>query len=271
VVAAAKTILDAPEGAPWLVLVHGMSGDHRVFSAQVPAFQDRYRMLLVDLPGHGLSADVPGPFGHDELADHVQGALDAAGLARLHFWGTHTGAAIGLLLALRQPKRFASLVLEGTVLPGCAPPSVARAFAATRKVLKAEGLDAARRHWFDESGWFEVMRSRPEDCRAEEHRRIVMDFGGAPWSDPGRPRPVASVDAELTALEVPVLAYNGAQDLADFIAMTDELEAHLPNLRRRAIAEAGAYPAWEFPARTNALVWEFLAEVDAAEDKAGSL
>jgi len=267
-VAATKKILAAPEGARWLVLVHGMSGDHRVFSEQVPAFQDRYRILLVDLPGHGLSADVPGPFGHRELAGHVQGALEGTGLARLHYWGTHTGAAVGLLLALRQPERFASLILEGPVLPGRVPPSVAREVAATRKALEAEGLDAARRRWFDESGWFGVMRSRPDECRAEAHRRIVADFGGAPWSDPGEPLPVAPVEAELTALEVPVLAYNGEHDLADFIAVTDELEARVTNLRRHSIAEAGGFPAWEFPARVNAVVEEFLTEVDAIEGAA---
>lgn len=262
-VAATKTILKAPEGAPWLVLVHGMSGDHRVFSEQVPAFQDRYRILLVDLPGHGLSAAVPGPFGHGELAGHVQGALDEAGLGRLHYWGTHTGAAVGILLALRQPERFASLILEGPVLPGRVPPSVAREVSATQKVLEAEGQESAKRRWFDKSGWFDVMRSRPDECRAEAHRRIVADFGGVPWSEPGQPRPVAPVEADLTTLKVPVLAYNGAHDLADFVAITDELEGLLPNLQRHSIAEAGGFPAWEFPARVNAVVEAFLAEVDA--------
>jgi pimeloyl-ACP methyl ester carboxylesterase len=156
------------------------------------------------------------------------------------------------------------------VLPGRAPPSVAREFAATRAVLDAEGLDAARRRWFDESGWFEVMRGRPEDCRAEAHRRIVLDFGGAPWRDPGEPRPISPAEAELEALEVPVLAYNGAQDLADFLAAADELEARLPHLRRHTIPEAGGYPAWEVPGRVNALVAAFLAEVDAREGAAGS-
>jgi pimeloyl-ACP methyl ester carboxylesterase len=267
-VAATEKILAAPEGAPWLVMVHGMSGDHRVFDEQVRCFRDRYRILLVDLPGHGLSAGVPGPFGHHELAGHVQGALDQAGDARLHYWGTHTGAAIGLLLALRQPERFASLILEGAVLPGRTPPSVARELAATLDVLEAEGLDAARRRWFDESGWFEVMRSRPEECRAARHRRIVSDFGGRPWSDPGEPLPVAPVEQDLKALDLPVLAYNGEHDLADFIAVAEQLETLLPNLRRSLVAEAGGFPAWEFPSRVNALVGYFLAEVDAAHDAA---
>ena len=171
-VAAAKRITAAPEGAPWLVMVHGLSGDHRVFDEQVRAFRERYRILLVDLPGHGLSAGVPGPYGHRELAGRVEGALDAAGLARLHYWGTHTGAAVGLLLALGRPERFASLILEGAVLPGRVMPSVAAELAATLAVLEAEGLAAAKRRWFEQAGFFEAMRGRPADCRAEAHRQI---------------------------------------------------------------------------------------------------
>ncbi len=263
-VAAAKAVTAAPEGAPWLVLVHGLSGDHRVFDAQVRAFQDRYRLLLVDLPGHGLSAGVPGPYGHRELAGQVEAALDEAGLARLHYWGTHTGAAVGLLLALGRPARFASLILEGPVLPGRVMPSVVHELEATRAVLAAEGLEAAKRRWFEQSGFFAVMRDRPTDCRAEQHRRIIADFGGRPWSDPGEPLPVASVEPDLEGLDVPVLANNGAHDLADFLEVAEELEKLLPNCQRHVIAEAGSFPAWEFPAPVNAMVEAFLSEIDAA-------
>lgn len=216
------------------------------------------------MPGHGLSAGVPGPYGHRELAGHVRAALDDAGLARLHYWGTHTGAALGLLLALGQPGRFASLILEGAVLPGRVMPSVARELAATLAVLDAKGLEAARRRWFGESGWFEVMRRRPEDCRAEGHWRIVSDFGGLPWSDPGAPLPVSPVEQDLKTLDLPVLAYNGEHDLADFLEVAARLEGLLPRIERCVIPEAGGFPAWEFPARVNALVADFLGRVEAA-------
>lgn len=82
--------------APWLVLVHGMSQDHRVFDAQVTAFRRTHRVLLVDLPDHGLAADVGGPYGHVEMGGHVADALTDAGAAAVRFWGTHTGATLGL-------------------------------------------------------------------------------------------------------------------------------------------------------------------------------
>ena len=253
-----KTLTKAGRDAPWLTMVHGMSQDHRTFSAQVSEFKDRYRILLIDLPGHGLSADVPGPFGHHELASHVAAAMEHAGAVPTHYWGTHTGAALGLLLASRDRARFLSLVLEGAVLPGYTLPSVSKELEKACSITRADGVAAARRRWFDDSGWFEVIRARPEECRAGGQWSIVSGFSGAPWLHEGQAAAVDKIDERLKSLEVPVLLYNGEHDLEDFVATADRLERLLPVVRRRCVPEAGGFPAWEFPDRVNAMVAEFL-------------
>ena len=177
-----EMVLDAGPGHPWIVMVHGMSQDHRVFSAQVDAFKNRYRILLIDLPGHGLSSNIPGPFGHLELASHVGGAMEAAGILRCVYWGTHTGTSLGLLLAAENPERFHTLILEGTVLPGHAMASVDRQMARVRKIAQTRSVPEACTYWFDESVWFDVIRRHAEECRAAEHREIVSEFAGAPWA-----------------------------------------------------------------------------------------
>ena len=55
-----ETLEDGPAKAAWLVMVHGMSQDRRVFASQVAAFRTDYRIVLIDLPGHGLSSGLPG-------------------------------------------------------------------------------------------------------------------------------------------------------------------------------------------------------------------
>ena len=263
-----KTVIEAGSGVPWLVMVHGMSQDHRVFSAQVEAFKDRYRILLIDLPGHGLSAELPGPFGHIEMASQVAGAMAAAGVSRCHYWATHTGTSLGLLLASEKPDRFRSLVLEGAVLPGHAMPSVEVEIERVREVARSEGVAEARRQWFDDAPWFEVMRRRPEECRAERHRAIVSEFSGAPWLYQGRAAAVAPIDKRLAVLELPVLLYNGEHDLADFVAAAARLEELLPRATRATIPEAGGFPAWEFPHRVNRLVAAFLSSLSGAMSSA---
>src|SRR5689334_9990375 len=91
-----ECVQDAPRSAPWIVLVHGVSQDRRVFSEQVQALRARFRLMLIDLPGHGRSAHCPGPFGLNEFAASIQAAVRDSGLTRPHFWGTHIGAGAGL-------------------------------------------------------------------------------------------------------------------------------------------------------------------------------
>lgn len=258
--AAHTTIEDAPAAAPWLVLVHGFSQDRRAFSAQVDDFRDRFRLLLIDLPGHGASRALPGPYGHAELAEAVGCTLDAVigSAVPCVFWGTHTGAALALLLASRDAARFTALVLEGAVLPGRPMASVTESFARIRQIALGQGVDAARRAWFDESAWFAVMRERPVECRAEAQRAMIGEFSGRPWLEPGSPAPVAVSDAVLANIDRPVLLYNGARDVADFVSAAEHLERILPRATRRVIAEAGGFPAWEFPQRVNPLVAAFL-------------
>jgi 3-oxoadipate enol-lactonase len=254
-----ETITEAGPAAPWLAMVHGASQHGGLFSAQVEAFRSRYRLLLVDLPGHGGSAGMPGPYGLAEHAEAVHRAIDRAGVGETHFWGTHTGAAVGLLLAVQSPRRFHSLILDGAVLPGIDVPSVTAAIARARATASTRGLAAAREEWFETAPWFEVIRQHPETCRAAGHRALIDDFAGGPWLSPLPPAPVAPVHDALATLRMPVLLVNGEHDVPDFIAMADVLAQRLPVVRRAVIQGGGGFPLWEFPEAVNAIVAGFLA------------
>lgn len=251
--------------APWLTLLHGATQNRGVFSAQLSAFRDSHRLLLVDLPGHGESADIDGPFGPIEYAEAVIGALDAAGVARTHFWGTHTGTAVAMLLASRAPQRVLSMVLEGAVIAGRDLPCVATCYERARTTMRERGLVAARQEWFARSPWFDVMRARPVECRAEEHQRLVNRFNGAPWRDSRAPQAITMTSDELARIDVPTLLVNGEYEVPDFLPAANELQATLPRASRAVVPEAGGFPLWEFPDPVNALVREYLQRVSFSE------
>lgn len=249
---------EAGASAPWLILVHGMTQDHRVFDAQVAAFKGSHRLLLVDLPGHGLATDVPGPYGHLDMMNHVQAVLDKAGIGPAHFWATHTGTAVGLLLAVREPGRFRSLILEGAVISGHDMPYVAKTLGRAADLARTRGIAAAMEDVFKTAGWFDAMRADPETCRRDAHWQMLSDFSGKPWTFDGPPAPAHVSDAELASLGMPVLVYNGENDIDDFVDVAARLEAALPNVTRRVIPGAGGFPAWEYPDRVHAVVRAFL-------------
>lgn len=253
-----ETIEITKPDAPWITMVHAMTQDRRVFSAQIDAFRDDYRILLIDLPGHGLASTVPGPYGHMEMALHVRNVMDQVDIGPSHYWATHTGTAIGLLLAAGEPERFTSLILESAVISGFPMPYVGDTLAKASDKARSEGILAAIRDIFFQADWYDVMRSRPDECRAEAHWAILKDFAGAPWTDTQIPQPAAISDDELSAIQIPTLVYNGEHDLEDFNAVATHLEKTLPHAERAIIPEAGGFPAWEFPDQVNFVVADFI-------------
>ena len=248
-----STIVDVTEGesAPWITMVHAASHDQRYFASHVQAFRQDYRLLLIDLPGHGQSTSLPGPYGFEEYAVGVLAAMDAAGVDETHYLASHTGAAAALILASHHGQRFQSLALESPPIPGLDLPSVTEALDRTRATAHSHGIDAARAEWFERGGWFEIIRSDPQRCRADEHWAMISEFSGRPWLDATPARPVAPLLDRLASIRCPVLIINGEHDVGDFLHAADELERRLPRARRVRIPGAGGFPMWEDPEQVN--------------------
>ena len=77
-------------GSKTLILVHGWTCDETSWSEQVPVLARKYRVITLDLPGHGHS-DPPkdGKFSLDVFARAVESVRTEAGAKRR----TRAGAA----------------------------------------------------------------------------------------------------------------------------------------------------------------------------------
>lgn len=244
----------------WLVLAHGLSQNHMVWSEQLPALARDYRILRVDLRGHGFSSAPEGGYGQMEYLSDILAVLDHLGIRRAYWWGTHTGAGLGLLLATLQPDRVAALVLDGAVIPGALPPSVERHFAWARATGQREGVDALLNAWFEQGDWFAGMRAKPVERRALAHKDLVMSCSGAPWLSTTPPQPLPDIAALLPSVHQHTLLVNGSEDLPDFLATAAQLEQALPNATRYLIPGAGAFPFWEEPDTVNPVVVQWLGD-----------
>lgn len=107
--------LIGPEQGEVVAFSHSLAADLGLWAEQVPALTaNGYRVLRVDLRGHGGSRDAKIPYSIDDLADDMIAVADATGIARFHFVGLSIGGAIGQSLGLRYPDRIASLMLCDT-------------------------------------------------------------------------------------------------------------------------------------------------------------
>jgi len=247
-------------GDPWIIMVHGFTHNSNYFSAQVSDFRSEHRVFLTDLRGHGKSASATGPYGIAESADDILASLDDAGIEKAHYWGTHTGSTIGLVLALRCPERFATLILEGTFLPGYPMPRVGELISRARAIAQSEGVEKALEDWYSHADFFAYIREHPQVCRAEEHKAMTFEFNGIPWLSNLAPREVTPITERLSEIHQPTLVYNGMHDLDEFKQAALHLKSVLPNVQCEDIADAGSFPGWENPKTVNSLARSFLTE-----------
>jgi 3-oxoadipate enol-lactonase len=103
--------------APALVLLHPLGASSEIWRPQLQGFEQFFRVIRLDLRGHGQSRLSTGPFTAqriDTYAQDVLALLDHLTLERAHCCGLSLGGAIALQVAARQPLRVARLVLANT-------------------------------------------------------------------------------------------------------------------------------------------------------------
>src|SRR5918911_1931734 len=99
------------QGEP-LLLIPYTSADHACYAFQLPSYTEHFSCIAIDLPGSGESDKPPGPYSTDGHADQVAAFLGAIGIERAHVAGMSFGAAVGIHLAARHPRRVRSLSLH---------------------------------------------------------------------------------------------------------------------------------------------------------------
>jgi 3-oxoadipate enol-lactonase len=102
------------EGTPILVFTHGLAASNSTWRAQVEGLAEQFRIVSVDLRGHGESDSPPGPYSLPDLAEDLRQVADDIGAERIVPVGHSAGGAIALQFALDFPNRAAALVLVGT-------------------------------------------------------------------------------------------------------------------------------------------------------------
>jgi 3-oxoadipate enol-lactonase len=109
---------------PWtqsatLLLLHAAMGHSRRFYAWVPGLSRHYRVVRMDLRGHGQSQVPPPepPLTMARLVADTAELLDHLDCPRAHIVGNSAGGYIAQNLAFASPRRVQSLMLFGST-PG---------------------------------------------------------------------------------------------------------------------------------------------------------
>lgn len=121
-------VTDTGSGPP-LVLLHGINASHLSFAGWQRELSADYRVIAIDLPGHGLTGPDPlKRYSWAEMAARIHGVVAALGLERFVLAGNSLGGAVALSYALAHPDRLRALVLIDSIggpRTGPMPPALA--------------------------------------------------------------------------------------------------------------------------------------------------
>ncbi|MGE5290003.1 MAG: alpha/beta fold hydrolase [Micromonosporaceae bacterium] len=103
--------------APVVLLLHGWtaSADLNFFPVYA-RLADSYRVIALDLRGHGRGMRSTEPFSLEDCADDAAALLGQLGAEHVIAVGYSMGGPVGLLLAQRHPGLVAALVMQATAL-----------------------------------------------------------------------------------------------------------------------------------------------------------
>lgn len=238
-----------------IVLVHCWSGNLGFWREQVPAFADKARLILIDLPGHGRSDKPHAAYTMDFFAGAVLAVMRDARVDKATLVGHSMGVPVICRVYHQAPQRVAALVaVDGWLCRPKATPEQAEQF---------------------------IARFRPPDYR-ENTRQFVRTMSPVPGTEALCDRVTSEMlatpqyvmlgamegmfgadqpDWDLRHANVPVLVINAPNPM-----WTDDYKEYARSLSSqtdyRAIDGAGHWLMLEKPADFNAALMDLLRKYD---------
>ncbi|WP_223166751.1 alpha/beta fold hydrolase [Nonomuraea sp. SYSU D8015] len=197
---------------PPVLLLHGLGATLDAWQEVAPPLTGAYRVVAMDLRGHGLSGDAPWEW--DAVLDDIEAVADRLGLGAPAIVGHSLGGMLATVWAARHPECPAVVNLDGlrsaenepANYPGMDPAQVETELAQLKAVFDAQ--EAA------------MARPLPPEQAAALPPRAVATVGGDRYLRPG-PRLLAAIrhaplfrDAipSLPAMRCPTLVVVPTQD-----------------------------------------------------------
>jgi len=249
------------EGPP-VVLLHANYASLFMWEPWAAALKDRYRVIRVDLPAHGLTGPEPsGNYSLQRIQSLFEQFVDARGLERFVVVGTSIGGTVAMRYAADHPERIERLVmispgsLEARVRGRTTPanvPKIAdvlawvtpRAF--TAYMLRNDYGDPARVTDAVIDEWYAMwMREGNRQAMIDLLRQYVS--GG--------------VEAKIRSIRVPVLLIWGEKNKRVPLALAYETRALLgnsPQVQLEVLPGIGHMLVQEAPKQSAAVIRRYL-------------
>jgi pimeloyl-ACP methyl ester carboxylesterase len=244
---------------PAMLLLHGIARVAHTFDHVAPHFAGRYRVIAVDMRGHGDSGwDAQGAYLVEDYARDIEALVERLGLRDIVVWGSSTGGRVAQVLAGSQPQRVAAAIIED-VGPE-RPPAISG-----RRANRMEK---------EESGWASVdeLLAQLKTDYPRTSEAILRNLAGHGSKRRADGRMVWKRDPAILkgfvpteiwrfvkAIRAPILYILGGASTIVPAETQEELKRTLPQVEIVTMPGLGHYPSDERPEEFLAIVDRFLA------------
>lgn len=246
-----------PHGVP-VVLIHGYTDSDLDWAPLVPYLSQDFRLVIVDLRGHGESSKPECCYSRLDFAYDVKLLLDALGIARADIVGHSLGSIVAQTFAEFWPQRTQRVVLissTGGPPPGAQPRKPQFDYAAAIRRLR-EPIDP-------DSAFMKEWWASPKPVDPQFMRRQRRNAAAIPLQVWLAVLDQGLVDSDLQRtlprLRAPTLLIWGSADPIMEPAVRRTLRRALPRAKVVTFPGLGHNPFWEDPRGCAAVIDDFLA------------
>tara|TARA_R110001632_G_scaffold2796_1_gene12274 strand:+ start:5290 stop:6291 length:1002 start_codon:yes stop_codon:yes gene_type:complete len=263
-----------PRDAPILVLVHGYSASLNTWDAWVRNLRKDYRVIRLDLPGHGLSRCVDNDeIGIEQFIASIDRVTHSLDVDQFTLVGSSMGGHTAWAYALAHPDRLDGLVLVDAAGWLSAPGEddkdpvifklLRNGFA--RNVMKDLDMSALIRSGLENSFadpelvTDEMVERYSAMSRAPCHREALLKIMS------GTSLRVPASKERLSAITVPTLILHGDTDNLIPVAHAEKFADAIPGSKLIIYPETGHIPQEEQPVASVEDFRAFLATIYSEE------
>jgi len=223
-------------GSP-VIFLHGGLSNADYWGLQLPAVAAHHTVIVMDSRGHGRSTRDARPYGYDLMADDVVALMDELKIAKADIVGWSDGGIVGLDLAMRHRDRigkvfaFAANTVTAGVVEGVEKNPTFAAF------IERAGHEYAK------------YSATPKEYDAFVDQISKMWAEQPNWTD-----------AQLKAIDTPILIVDGDHDEAIKRPHTEYIAATIPHAGLLILPNGSHFAFLQDPKQFNFAILHFLGD-----------
>lgn len=253
-------IMESGTGEP-LILMHGTGGHIEAYGKNIKGLAEDFRVICIDMLGHGYTDKPDKPYGIDAYSDHLLDVINALGLEEVYLSGESLGGWVAAWFAAEHPEYVKAMVLNTPGNVNSDPEIMSRLRDSTIKAVVEANYEnvKTRLEWlmYDKSVVTdELIQSRYDIYTQPAYQEAVYNI--VYLQDPEARKQYIWDPSWCSKIKAPTLLAWTDHDPTSTVEQAKPIQEMIPGAELTVIEDAGHWPQWEQVEAFNQVIKDFL-------------